>query len=164
MWLRHFLGWLRSAFCAREDLILENLALRQQLLALHSQRPRRRLTAWHKLFWVVLRSLWTRWKEPLILVTVPRHNPVRLRNQQLRRSAALHKPHIDIPDSLRFALRGAAWFGSPSSLPWRSPRWRESFEPCASRTTSCRSHGSKAFPTERRKSGIQHLVLCRSSQ
>src|ERR1039458_1906448 len=69
MWLRYFLGWLRSAFCAREDLILENLALRQQLLALHSQRPRRRLTAWHKLFWVVLRSLWTRWKEPLILVT-----------------------------------------------------------------------------------------------
>ncbi len=69
MWLRHFLGWLRSAFCAREDLILENLALRQQLLALHSQRPCRRLTAWHKLFWVVLRSLWTRWKEPLILVT-----------------------------------------------------------------------------------------------
>jgi putative transposase len=69
MWLRHFLGWLRSAFCAREDLILENLALRQQLLALHSQRPRRRLTAWHKLFWVVLRSLWTRWKQPLILVT-----------------------------------------------------------------------------------------------
>src|SRR5450759_4566996 len=69
VWLRHVLGWLRSAFCAREDLILENLALRQQLLALHSQRPRRRLTAWHKLFWVVLRSLWTRWKEPLILVT-----------------------------------------------------------------------------------------------
>jgi hypothetical protein len=28
VWLRHVLGWLRSAFCAREDLILENLALR----------------------------------------------------------------------------------------------------------------------------------------
>src|ERR1035437_6956684 len=69
VWLRPVLGWLRSAFCAREDLILENLALRQQLLALHIQRPRRRLTAWHKLFWVVLRRLWTRWKEPLILVT-----------------------------------------------------------------------------------------------
>ncbi len=40
VWLRHVLGWLRSAFCAREDLILENLALRQQLLALHAQRPR----------------------------------------------------------------------------------------------------------------------------
>ena len=69
VWLRHFLGWLRSAFCAREDLILENLALRQQLLALHAQRPRRRLTSSHKLFWVVLRRFWARWKEPLILVT-----------------------------------------------------------------------------------------------
>ena len=69
VWLRHFLGWLRSVFCAREDLILENLALRQQLLALHAQRPRRRLNHSHKLFWVVLRRLWARWKEPLILVT-----------------------------------------------------------------------------------------------
>ena len=69
VWLRHFLGWLRGAFSAREDLILENLALRQQVLALHAQRPRRRLTASHKLFWVVLRKLWARWKRPLILVT-----------------------------------------------------------------------------------------------
>src|SRR5664280_426262 len=69
VWLRHFLGRLSSAFCAREDLILENLALRQQLLALHAQQPRRRLTTSHKLFWVVLRRLWARWKEPLILVT-----------------------------------------------------------------------------------------------
>lgn len=69
LWLRHLLGWLSSASCAREDLILENLALRQQLLALHAQRPRRRLTASHKLFWVVLRRLWDKWKEPLILVT-----------------------------------------------------------------------------------------------
>jgi hypothetical protein len=42
--LRHFLGWLVSAFRSREDLVLENLALHQQLLALHAQRPRRRLT------------------------------------------------------------------------------------------------------------------------
>ena len=69
VWLRHFLGWFRNAFCAREDIILENLALRQQLLALHAQRPRRRLPASHKLFWVLLRRLWARWKQPLILVT-----------------------------------------------------------------------------------------------
>jgi len=50
--LRHFLGWMVSAFRSREDVVLENLALRQQLLALHAQRPRRRLTALHKLFWV----------------------------------------------------------------------------------------------------------------
>jgi len=54
--LRHFLGWLVSGFRSREDLVLENLALRRQLLALHAQQPRRRLTALHKLFWVALRS------------------------------------------------------------------------------------------------------------
>jgi hypothetical protein len=48
--LRHFLGWMVSAFRSDEDLVLENLALRRQLLALHAQRPRRRLTALHKLF------------------------------------------------------------------------------------------------------------------
>jgi len=68
-WLRHLLGWTISAFRSREDLVLENLALRQQLLALHAHRPRRRLTAAHKLFWVALQRLWSRWKEPLILVT-----------------------------------------------------------------------------------------------
>jgi transposase InsO family protein len=69
VWLRHFLGWVVCALRSREDLILENLALRQQLLALHAQRPRHRLTVSQKLFWVTLRKLWSRWKEPLILVT-----------------------------------------------------------------------------------------------
>ncbi len=35
--------------------LTENLARRQQLLALRAKRPRRRLTAVHKLFWVILR-------------------------------------------------------------------------------------------------------------
>ena len=67
--LRHLVGWIGSAFLLRESLILENLALRQQLLALHVKRPRRRLTAVHKLFWVMLRRVWSGWKKPLILVT-----------------------------------------------------------------------------------------------
>src|SRR5260370_38389285 len=49
--LRHFLGWLVSVFRSREDLVLENLALRRQLLALHAQQPRRRLTALQTLIW-----------------------------------------------------------------------------------------------------------------
>src|ERR1039458_2724583 len=69
MSLRHLLGWAVSAFSSRENLILENLALRQQILALHAKRPRRRLRALHKLFWVVLRRLWSGWERPLILVT-----------------------------------------------------------------------------------------------
>jgi len=67
--LRHLLGWMVSAFSSREDLVLENLALRQQLLALHATRPRRRLTALHKLFWVALRTFWSGWTKPLVLVT-----------------------------------------------------------------------------------------------
>ena len=67
--LRHLLGWIVSAFSSREDLILENLALRQQLLTLHATRPRRRLSALHKLFWVALRRFWSGWTKPLVLVT-----------------------------------------------------------------------------------------------
>ena len=43
-WLRHLLGLLIGALRSRKDLVLENLALRQQLLILHAQRPRRRFT------------------------------------------------------------------------------------------------------------------------
>jgi hypothetical protein len=56
--LRCLLGCILRAFSSRADLIVENLALRQQLLALQAKRPRRRLTALHKLFWVVLRRFW----------------------------------------------------------------------------------------------------------
>jgi hypothetical protein len=50
--LRHVIGWIVSAFRSREDLVPENLALRQQLLVLHAKRPRLRLSARQKLFWV----------------------------------------------------------------------------------------------------------------
>jgi len=67
--LRYFIGWIVCIFRSREELLLENLALRQQLLALPTQRPRHRITALHKAFWVVLRRLWSGWKQPLVLVT-----------------------------------------------------------------------------------------------
>jgi hypothetical protein len=66
--LRHFLGTV-SAFSSRQNLILENLALRQQLLPRHAKRPRRRLTTLQKLFWVVLLRLWSEWERALVLVT-----------------------------------------------------------------------------------------------
>jgi hypothetical protein len=37
--LRHLIGWIIIILRSRQDLILENLALRQQLLVLHSKRP-----------------------------------------------------------------------------------------------------------------------------
>jgi putative transposase len=65
----HLLGWVISVFRSREELLLENLALRQQLLALHAKRPRSRLGPVDRLFWVVLRRSWSGWKRSLILVT-----------------------------------------------------------------------------------------------
>lgn len=67
--LRHLFGWILISFGSRKDLILENIALRQQLLALRSKRPRRRLSTMQKLFLVVLIRLWSGWQKPLILVT-----------------------------------------------------------------------------------------------
>ena len=61
--------WVISVFRSREELLLENLALRQQLLALHAKRPRPRLSSVDRLFWVVLRRVWSGWKRSLILVT-----------------------------------------------------------------------------------------------
>jgi transposase InsO family protein len=53
---------------SRRDLLLENLALRQQLAVLVQKRPRPRLAVPSKLFWVVLRQLWAGWNHALVVV------------------------------------------------------------------------------------------------
>jgi len=52
----------------RRALLLENLALRQQLGVLMQRHPRPRFAAHDKLFWVILRRFWPGWKRVLILV------------------------------------------------------------------------------------------------
>jgi hypothetical protein len=46
-WLPHLFGWILSGLGSRKDLVLENLALREQLLALHAKRQRLRLPPRH---------------------------------------------------------------------------------------------------------------------
>ena len=53
---------------SRRDLLLENLALRQQLIVLTRRRPQPRFSARDRLFWVTLRRFWRGWKQALILV------------------------------------------------------------------------------------------------
>jgi hypothetical protein len=48
-------------FRSRRDLILENLALRQQLAALTLKHSRPRLAGTGRIFWVLLRRFWTGW-------------------------------------------------------------------------------------------------------
>jgi hypothetical protein len=61
-------GFFGRCFSSRRDLILENLALRQQLGVLKRKHPQPRLAASDRLFWVILRRLWSGWKRAVILV------------------------------------------------------------------------------------------------
>lgn len=53
---------------SRRDLILENLALPQQLGVLTQTHSRPRLVASDRIFWVLLRRFWAGWKDALIYV------------------------------------------------------------------------------------------------
>lgn len=55
-------------FFSRRELLLENLALRQQLAVLKARQPKPRLATADRLFWTMLRRLWPGWKRALILV------------------------------------------------------------------------------------------------
>ena len=59
---------LRAALRSRSDLVLENLALRQQLYALTRRRSRPRLDDGDRTFWVAMRCAWQSWTELLVIV------------------------------------------------------------------------------------------------
>src|SRR5260221_1544774 len=63
------LGTLVRLLRARRSLLLENLALRQQLAVLKRRHPRPRLALLDKLFWVAVRRFWSGWQQSLIAVT-----------------------------------------------------------------------------------------------
>ena len=65
------LGWFRLIWLftrGHQALVLENLALRQQLAVYkrHSKRPRLRRS--DRMFWIVLAGLWKGWRRALVQV------------------------------------------------------------------------------------------------
>jgi len=60
---------LVRCFRPRQDLLLENLALRQQLTVLKRRHPKPKLSPLDKLFWVSARRFWSAWRQSLIMVT-----------------------------------------------------------------------------------------------
>ena len=58
----------RLLFRSRLELVVENLALRQQLAVFKQQRSRPRLGPSDRAFWVCLRQVWRDWANALILV------------------------------------------------------------------------------------------------
>lgn len=70
MWVyfRLFLLALRLVRRKPRDLVLENWALRQQLLVYGRSRRQVRLTTDDRRFWSLLARHWSIWREPLLLV------------------------------------------------------------------------------------------------
>jgi hypothetical protein len=87
---------VRSTSSTRSDLLLESLALRHQLSVL--SRSNRRFRPSDRLLWLLLRWLWPRWREALMLVqpaTVDRWHRAGLRRYRRRRSRRPGRLRID---------------------------------------------------------------------
>jgi len=69
LFVRLCFGMLVCLFRGRQSLLLENLALRQQLVMLKRRHPRPSLGLLDKLFWVIARRVWSGWKQALLVVT-----------------------------------------------------------------------------------------------
>ena len=63
-----WLGLLTRCLRSHRNLLLENLALRQQLAALKRKHPRPRMGVVDKIFWVFARRFWGAWKQSLMVV------------------------------------------------------------------------------------------------
>jgi hypothetical protein len=54
---------------SRRDLLLENVALRQQLALLKRRKAQPRLRLLGKLLWILARRFWSHWRQSLVVVT-----------------------------------------------------------------------------------------------
>ncbi len=59
---------IRAMCRRRADLVIENLALRQQVAMLKKERPRPLLDNADREFWVALRQSWPGWASRLVIV------------------------------------------------------------------------------------------------
>jgi hypothetical protein len=89
---------IRFALSTRRDLLLEVLALPHQLAVL--ARSNRRFRTSDRLLWLILRRVWPRWRDALVLVqsaTVDRWHRDRFGRRCWLRSRRPGRPRIDSP-------------------------------------------------------------------
>ena len=63
-----FIRAFAALFRSREEQVVVELALRQQIAVLAQRQPRPRLTGFDRAFWVLLSRIWPRWKTALVIV------------------------------------------------------------------------------------------------
>jgi transposase InsO family protein len=113
---------LGAAFQSRRQLLLENLALRHQLLVLNRNAGKPRFSNPDRLLWVFLRAVWSRWGKALVIIqppTVIGWHRAGFRLYWRWKSRGGGRPPID-PELIRLIRR--MWEANPT---WGSPRIRD---------------------------------------
>jgi len=115
------LGWLQRVVASQADLRIENLALRQQLALLTAKRPRPRMSAVDRFFWVELRRIWPRWKE--LLVVIQPNTVVRWHRQGFRKywTWKSRRRHVGRPGTTA-EIRALARRMAAENPTWVAPR------------------------------------------
>jgi hypothetical protein len=118
--LAALLPTVRSAIRSRRDLLLENLALRQQLATLVSWRSPEIRTA-DRAFWVALRRLWPGWARVLVIVQPDRSFGGIGGASASTGPSCLGAPvgRAALPCRARFATSSGRWL---LRIPWGAPR------------------------------------------
>ena len=119
---------LISAFKARRELALENVALRQQLAVLRCSVKRPRLSKVDRGFWVLLRRIWTDWESVLVIVkpeTVVRWHRCGFRRYWAWKSRRRRpgRPGVapEIRELIRNMSRANPLWGAPRPVPKLGP-------------------------------------------
>ena len=58
----------KTIFKSKNEIIIENLALRQQLATYKAQKIKPKLRERDRLFWIVLKKSWSKWINTLVIV------------------------------------------------------------------------------------------------
>ena len=109
------------ALRGHQELVLENLALRQQLAAFRRSTKRARLGTCDRLFWIALARGWRNWRRALIVVqpdTVIRWHRDWLRRRWARRSQHRSDGRPPIDQQIRALVRELA----TANPLWGAPR------------------------------------------
>lgn len=120
------LGWFRLIWLftiGHQALVLENLALRQQLGVYKRNRKRPRLSRSDRVFWMVLARVWKGWRQVLVLVhpdTVVRGQRQRFRRYWAHLSGKAGR-RVGRP-SLSKAIRSLIQTMVQANPLWRAPR------------------------------------------
>ena len=110
---------IRAMCRRRADLVIENVALRQQVAALKKERPRPPVDDADRAFWAALRQSWPGWASRLVIVnadTVARWNRDRFRRYWVKISRRRYPGRPRVDREIRRLIRTMAQDG------WGAPR------------------------------------------